>query len=137
MKPGKGRLSAESLRKRRWRERIKAAQALGLEARSDPPPVPGPVPGHNIPGQELLKGLQRLAGDESAGGQARVSAARTVLEAQGVLGRHATGQRDKASDVPPALLTREALVRELGRLRRSILPGTRAQVLEDTGDATP
>jgi hypothetical protein len=122
----------------RYREKVKAAKALGLAPRADPPlRVHKSVDRQIIPGSELIEGLQRLAGDESASGQARVSAARAVLEVQGVLGRHATGQRDKDAQVPPALLTKAGLVQELARLRRSILPGTRAQVVDITEDATP
>jgi hypothetical protein len=135
----------ERLKKRRYRERLKTARALGLEVRSDPP-IPGrgqPGTGRGqdvgqaVAGEQLIQGLQQLAADESASGQARVSAARAVLEVQGVLGRHATGQRDREGTVPPSVLTREGLVRELARLRRSILPGTRPQVLDITEDAVP
>jgi hypothetical protein len=121
----------------RYRERVKAAKALGLAPRSDPPPVHKPVDRPIIPGQELVERLQELSADESVSGQARVSAARAVLEVQGVLGRHATGQRDKDTSVPPSVLTREGLVRELARLRRSILPGTRLQAIDNTENASP
>lgn len=143
-------MKAESLRKARYRERVRAAQALGLAPRSDPPlKAPRIVPGQDVgqvqgqdapnilPAGQLIQGLQELASDPAASGQARVSAARAVLEVQGHLGRHATGQRDKERDTPPGLLTREALVRELARLRRSILPGTRGQAIENTGQDTP
>jgi hypothetical protein len=135
----------EAVKKRRYRERLKAARALGLEARADPP-IPGrgrvgtgrgQDTGHESPANELIEGLQQLAGDESASGQARVSAARAVLEVQGVLGRNAVSPRDKDLALTPALLTREGLVRELARLRRSILPGTRTQATDNAGDATP
>lgn len=140
------RMKAETLRKRDYRERVRTAQALGLAPRADPPVKtmrrPTVVPGQDMgqglgqdenpgkPEQQLIRGLQALAGDESASGQARVSAARAVLEVQGVLGRHATGQRDKEASLPASLLSRDGLVRELSRLRRSILPGTRSQPID-------
>jgi len=130
--PG-GRLSAESLRKRRYRDRLKSAQALGLALRADAPPpgaiVPGPVPGQmdeagNI-GVTLLAGLERLAENENASGQARVSAARTVLEVQGIIGKHARDPADEAAERPVGLLSRAGLERELVRLRRSVMPASR------------
>jgi hypothetical protein len=136
---------AETLRKRRYRETIRTAQALGLEPRMDPPignrgvrrDTLGHVPGQQTAAPNLIKGLEALAGDETASGQARVSAARAVLEAQGVLGRHATGQRDKEAQLPAGLLTRDGLVKELARLRRSVLPGTRGQAIDIVGDGNP
>lgn len=126
----RARPSSESLRKARYRERARTAKALGLEVRADAPPPRSVVSRdagaiHTDPAPELIQGLQELASDPMASGQARVSAARAVLEVQGVLGRNATGQRDKEAQLPPGLLTRDGLVRELARLRRSILPGTR------------
>jgi len=129
--------TTESLRRRRYREKLRAAESLGLALRADAPPptaVGQPVLGDIVPGQAtissvsdspLLQGLERLASDEMASGQARVSAARAVLEAQGILGKHARNPGDEATERPVGLLTRAGLERELIRLRRSVMPASR------------
>ena len=123
--------TTESLRRRRYREKLRAAESLGLALRADAPPpqagevVPGQAVGSSVADSPLLLGLERLAGDESASGQARVSAARAVLEAQGVLGKHARNPGDEPAERPPGLLTRAGLERELIRLRRSVMPASR------------
>ena len=113
-------LTSESLRKRRYRERMreqaeaqKTAEARGL----GPDRVPGPVLGQQNTGQPLLDGLRNIAENEQTPAHARVTAFRAVLEAQGQLGRHAPPPRDKAEMLPPQLLTRAGLVAELARLR--------------------
>jgi len=121
----------DALRKRRYRARLREAKALGLALRDDRPPagVLGLIDeqggGTGIVGVTLLEGLERLANDEAAPGQARVSAARAVLEAQGVLGRHARDPADEAAERPVGLLSRAGLERELVRLRRSVMPASR------------
>ena len=64
-----------------------------------------------------LSVLERLATDPDQGAQARVAAARTLLEAQGAIGRHQT--RPDAADLDTAVsaLDRAGMVRELARLR--------------------
>jgi hypothetical protein len=133
-------LSSESLRKRRYRQRVKSAEALGLALRADAPPpaaaamvitgaesenVPGQLSGIRDAGSTLLIGLERLAENENASGQARVSAARTVLEVQGIIGKHARDPADEAAERPVGLLSRAGLERELVRLRRSVMPASR------------
>ena len=57
--------------------------------------------------------------DPSAGAQARVSAARTLAEIQGLVGRH-QARPDRASETPVDELSREDLVLELSRLRSRV-----------------
>lgn len=59
--------------------------------------------------------LRSLANDPDAGAAARASAARTLAEIEGRIGRHAPPPERQTTDV--AVLTRAELVRELERLR--------------------
>lgn len=65
-----------------------------------------------------LDTLRDVARDPTAPAAARGQAARTLLEAKGVLGRHAEPP-PKVSDAPVSSLSRAELERELGALRRS------------------
>jgi hypothetical protein len=60
-----------------------------------------------------------LIQDPSAGAQARASAARTLAEIKGLLGRH-QAKPDRTGETPIDELTREELVSELSRLRSRV-----------------
>lgn len=64
---------------------------------------------------EVVHVLQALASDPLAPASARASAARTLAEIEGRIGRHAPAPERPTQDV--ALLSRDELVAELGRLR--------------------
>lgn len=62
--------------------------------------------------------LAGLAGDPNAGAAARASAARTLAEIQGLLGKH-QAKPDRTANLPIEELSRQDLVQELARLRLS------------------
>lgn len=64
--------------------------------------------------------LENLASDAKAGAQARASAARTLAEMDGFLGRHQT-RPDRTADLPVEELSRTELMAELARLRSRVL----------------
>jgi hypothetical protein len=66
---------------------------------------------------EHLQILTALSEDETANPAARVSALRTLLEASGVLGKHAPDPNARDSLVPLSNATRSDLEHELSRLR--------------------
>jgi len=68
--------------------------------------------------KRTLSVLERLAQSEETGAQARVSAARTLLEAQGAIGRHQSRPEGQDAGTSVGTLSREAMVRELARLRQ-------------------
>ena len=65
-----------------------------------------------------LDTLRDVARDPTAPAAARGQAARTLLEAKGVLGRHAEPPA-KPSDAPVSSMSRQALEAELATLRRT------------------
>lgn len=65
--------------------------------------------------------LQALLSDANTTGQARASAARTLAEMDGLIGRHQSSP-DRAADIPVEELTRADLVTELARLRARCAP---------------
>ncbi len=65
-----------------------------------------------------LDTLRDVARDATAPAAARGQAARTLLEAKGVLGRHAEPP-PKVGDAPVSSLSRQALEAELASLRRT------------------
>lgn len=74
------------------------------------------VPGHTV---SVAAILTKLANDPNAGAQARASAARTLAEIQGLLGRH-QAKPDRTGETPIDELTREELAQELSRLRSRV-----------------
>jgi hypothetical protein len=75
----------------------------------------GPGPTADGPGSEAWDILLRLAADPDMPAAARASAARTLAEMQGSIGRHAPPP--PRHDVDVAQLSRAELVQELERLR--------------------
>jgi hypothetical protein len=63
------------------------------------------------------RALQGVIADAEASGQARASAARTLAEMAGAIGRHQLAPVDRAQDARVSLLKRDELERELARLR--------------------
>jgi hypothetical protein len=63
--------------------------------------------------------LVGLMQDQNAGAQARASAARTLAEIKGLLGRH-QAKPDRTRDTPLDEMSRDELVQELGRLRSRV-----------------
>jgi hypothetical protein len=74
------------------------------------------VPGHTVSVEAALVSLMQ---DQNAGAQARASAARTLAEIKGLLGRH-QAKPDRANDTPIDELTRDELAQELSRLRSRV-----------------
>lgn len=68
-------------------------------------------------GDELITKLQAIADDENAPAAARTSAVRTILEAQGRIGRLQRDPGSAASHVPLSTASRPQLEQELARLR--------------------
>lgn len=65
--------------------------------------------------------LLSLATDPNAASNARASAARSLAEMDGLIGRHQT-KPNQTADVPVEELSRDELARELARLRARCLP---------------
>ena len=73
-------------------------------------------------GPGVIQVLRTIAEDNQAGAAARASAARTLAEIEGRIGRHAPAPERRTTDV--AVLSRDELVRELERLRASVGSGS-------------
>lgn len=68
----------------------------------------------------LISVLEGIASDTDQPAAARTAAARAVLEARGVLGRHAPPPGSELARVPLSDCTRPQLEAELSRLRAAI-----------------
>jgi hypothetical protein len=68
------------------------------------------------PGYEIVNQLQNLINDKQTPASAKVTAARTLAEIDGRIGRHQSAPSPNAS-APLATLSRDQLIAELERLR--------------------
>jgi hypothetical protein len=73
----------------------------------------------------VVAALREILSSETATGQSKASAARTLAEMAGAIGRHQQAPADRAAEARVSLLTRAELERELARLR-SICAGDSA-----------
>jgi hypothetical protein len=64
-----------------------------------------------------VRALRKILSDSEATGAARASAARTLAEMAGAIGRHQLAPVDRAQEARVSLLKRDELERELARLR--------------------
>lgn len=79
---------------------------------------PEGAPSDNADPDELISVLERMARDPDAPAHARTAAARAVLEARGVLGKHQQAPDGDTAHVPLSQASRAELEQELVRLRR-------------------
>lgn len=93
------------------------ARKTGQKAGGTPPVV------RSEAGQGLVSraALLSLLSDDNATGAAKASAARTLAEIDGLIGRHQS-RPDRAAAIPVDELTKADLVAELARLRARCMP---------------
>jgi hypothetical protein len=72
--------------------------------------------GFSDPGY-VVSALKKLLASKATTSNAKASAARTLAEIAGVIGRHQQAPVDRAAEARVSLLTRAELERELARLR--------------------
>jgi len=78
-------------------------------------------PEGKIPVDEAMNALRQIAKSRKAPANARASAARTLLELQGKLGRHSSKPRDQNKSL--SSMSRAELVHELELLRAQLRSG--------------
>lgn len=78
----------------------------------------GSADGDNAPTESyVVSALRQMLADPDANAPAKASAARTLAEIEGRIGRHQQAPVDRTGDRPVSALSRVELERELARLR--------------------